>query len=119
MTSLATETRECIVTPRREIEPGAWLSVFQFQHDFPGFAGHFPGSPVLPGIVQMLAAIHTAGEYTLYKIKNCKFFLPVRPDEELFVRVRLAHGGEEVIAQAELSVNKGTCSTMTLHLKPA
>jgi 3-hydroxyacyl-[acyl-carrier-protein] dehydratase len=121
LTSLATETRQCVISPRKEVEPGIWLSTFRFPHDFPGFAGHFPNAPVLPGIVQILAVIHTAGEYTLHRVKNCKFLRPVHPEEELSVRLRLTLGQNpeqgDVIAQGELSANSEACASMALCLR--
>jgi 3-hydroxymyristoyl/3-hydroxydecanoyl-(acyl carrier protein) dehydratase len=112
--------QHCVISPRKETEPGVWESVFRFPYNFPGFVGHFPGNPVLPGIVQILAVIHTAGEFTLHKIKNCKFSRSVHPEEDLSVRLQLApaqiSGKYETVAQGELNVNGGVCAVMTLYL---
>ena len=60
---------------RREYCPGA---------DFVGFAGHFPGHPVLPAVVQILMAEITISQATGTDrrtgcIRNAKFLRPVPP----------------------------------------
>ena len=55
------------------------------------FAGHFPGHPILPGVVQLdwslqLAALHwpaTAAASQCIGVQNLKFKLPVHPAELL------------------------------------
>lgn len=102
-----------------EIGVGQRQAVFRFPPDFPGFAGHFPGNSVLPGIIQILAVVHTAGGDSIDKVKNCKFLRPVHPDEALAVQVQLSAGQGKIMAQGDLRVNGEVCAAMTLHLKPS
>jgi 3-hydroxyacyl-[acyl-carrier-protein] dehydratase len=49
----------------------------------PAFEGHFPGSPLLPGVVlldEMLQAVRAEASWT---IASAKFLHPVRPGETL------------------------------------
>ena len=62
----------------------------------PAFDGHFPGTPLLPGVVlldEMLHAVLHTGEDG-WTIAAAKFLHPVRPGETLiFEHERLASGG--------------------------
>ncbi len=56
--------------------------------DHPAFAGHFPGRPIVPGVVLLDRAILFAeqllGRPALHwQIGNAKFFSPVEPGELL------------------------------------
>lgn len=56
--------------------------------DHPAYAGHFPGHPILPGVVLLdealhaLAAVHRL-ESAIGQIKSAKFLSPVSPGEAL------------------------------------
>ena len=117
MNSLSAAIPGCLATPVREIEPGLLEASFLFPSDFMGFSGHFPGNPVLPGIVQIMAAACTAGSgipLSLRQVKRCKFQRPVRPEELLQVRVRLEKQSDATRAQAELRAAGEPCAVMTL-----
>jgi 3-hydroxyacyl-[acyl-carrier-protein] dehydratase len=52
----------------------------------PAFEGHFPGAPLLPGVVlldEMLRAVEDAGLAGAWSIATAKFLQPVRPGETL------------------------------------
>lgn len=92
------------------------------------FQGHFPGNPVMPGVLQIEAlaqcggilAINMSGEgeYDTYflKIDNCKFKQMVRPGDTLILKMELsapmrrgicemrgtAYVGNKVCAEADL-----------------
>lgn len=56
--------------------------------DHPAYAGHFPGRPVLPGVVLLDAVLHALtvqlGRQAMPgQIKAAKFLSPVRPGESL------------------------------------
>lgn len=54
--------------------------------DHPAFAGHFPGAPILPGVVLLDAVLLWAETVTgsvAGQIGNAKFLSPVRPGEVL------------------------------------
>jgi 3-hydroxymyristoyl/3-hydroxydecanoyl-(acyl carrier protein) dehydratase len=92
-------------------------ATFLFRPDFIGFSGHFPGNPVLPGIVQIMAAAYTAGfgaPLPLRQVKRCKFLRPVRPNEPLQVRMRTGTQAGTMRVQAVLRTVGEPCATMSL-----
>jgi 3-hydroxymyristoyl/3-hydroxydecanoyl-(acyl carrier protein) dehydratase len=63
------------------------------------FAGHFPGLPILPGVVQLDWAIRFArehlavtGEFT--RVENLKFLALVQPGAQLQLELRLDPAGD-------------------------
>jgi UDP-3-O-[3-hydroxymyristoyl] N-acetylglucosamine deacetylase/3-hydroxyacyl-[acyl-carrier-protein] dehydratase len=66
------------------------------------FQGHFPGNPIMPGVLQIEALAQTGGilcinampegQYDTYflKIDNCKFKQMVRPGDTMIMKMELA-----------------------------
>lgn len=66
--------------------------------DHPAFAGHFPGSPVVPGVMLLDTALHSIAAATgialdLCEISSVKFLSPAHPGEELVIRHALSASG--------------------------
>jgi len=66
--------------------------------DHPAFAGHFPGTPILPGVVLLDVALHIiAGargiSLDLCEISSVKFLSPANPGDELEIRHSLSASG--------------------------
>ena len=60
--------------------------------DHPAFEGHFPGNPILPGIVQLrlflLSANRLTGkEWKLKEVQRAKFLRPVLPGQTVTVKM--------------------------------
>lgn len=56
--------------------------------DHPAYAGHFPGRPILPGVVLLDAALHALAarggvQAGPAQLKSAKFLSPVLPGEAL------------------------------------
>jgi len=64
--------------------------------DHPVFAGHFPGTPIVPGAMLMdivLRAIATGTALDNCAINSVKFLSPAGPGEELVIRHSLSASG--------------------------
>ena len=69
-----------------------------FSTDDPIFTGHFPGDPLVPGVILTEALAQTAGiaahsdesgeRFLLSAIRQMKFLRPVRPGEKILLRAR-------------------------------
>ncbi len=111
------------------IEPGKSAQCKTwFRVDDPMFAGHFPGNPLVPGVILTEALAQTAGIaaasgypetdtplFLLSAIRNMKFLRAVRPAEEVELQAnKLTEMGElmqfsvaaltagEVVAQGQI-----------------
>ena len=66
--------------------------------DHPAFAGHFPGRPIVPGVVLLDRAIVFAEQLlgrpgSGWQISNAKFFSPAGPGELLTFTLQEQAGG--------------------------
>ncbi|KVW97292.1 3-hydroxyacyl-ACP dehydratase FabZ family protein [Thiobacillus denitrificans] len=72
--------------------------------DHPAYAGHFPGQPILPGVVLLDAALHALGARQgmqampgilgSAQLKSAKFHSPAQPGEALILHAtELPAGG--------------------------
>jgi 3-hydroxyacyl-[acyl-carrier-protein] dehydratase len=66
--------------------------------DHPAFDGHFPGAPVLPGVVLLDEAIRAieladGGEPRRWRVASVKFLRPVAPGEALMLEQERLAGG--------------------------
>jgi 3-hydroxyacyl-[acyl-carrier-protein] dehydratase len=112
-----------------ELEPERILALKNVTFNEPHFTGHFPGVPVMPGVLVVEAIAQAGGvmmlndfpdrhEKLIYftGIDNCRFRRPVVPGDQLLLEVTVVkrrqrfavlHGvarvGDEVAAEADLS----------------
>jgi 3-hydroxymyristoyl/3-hydroxydecanoyl-(acyl carrier protein) dehydratase len=67
---------------------GALDPVWRVPADHPAFAGHFPGHPILPGVVLLdravlLAQQRLGADSAAWRVSQAKFLSPCGPGDEL------------------------------------
>ena len=78
------------------------------------FAGHFPGLPILPGVVQVDWAVRLAAEqlpcaHSVASVDRLKFMAPVSPGSVL--KLTLAHDSARQRVQFAYRVNERDCAS--------
>lgn len=70
-------------------------STLAFSADHPAFAGHFPGAPIVPGVLLLDAALHAceAAGTPVTGIAAAKFLQPVTPGQSLSLSCRTGTAG--------------------------
>ena len=94
-------------------------TTFVVPPDHPAFAGHFPGAPIVPGVLLLDAAVHAiqqrhASAQTC-EISTAKFLSPVGPGETLTISCRPGAGGTHF----EIHSGARKVATGTLTLRPS
>lgn len=94
----------------------------------PYFQGHYPGNPVMPGVLQIEAMAQSAGILMLRKISSegktalfmscdkVKFRKAVRPGDQLIINVKMtkSRGNKIGVAEGECTVNGQVVSSAEL-----
>lgn len=110
-----------------ECEPGASITAeLDVDPALPLFAGHFPGHPVLPGVIIMEALAQCASIAVLQspELRGCigfltgidaaKFRRQVAPGETVTLRATIVKSSRRlVVAEVEASVDGEVCATAT------
>jgi 3-hydroxyacyl-[acyl-carrier-protein] dehydratase len=81
--------------------------------DHPAFAGHFPGMPIVPGVLLLDAAIHTIASdigqpERTWQINSVKFLSPLKPGEAVMIEHEVQANGSisfEILEQTRLIVS--------------
>jgi 3-hydroxyacyl-[acyl-carrier-protein] dehydratase len=93
MSKLKKEIVQCAVGAIEEMDPQKVSGRYCFPPDFIGFSGHFPGHPILPAFVQVMAALavieHWKGRsFELSCLERAKFRTEIHPGQEILVQCR-------------------------------
>lgn len=105
----------------RRVGPDTVERLYRFPADFSGFAGHFPGFPILPAVVQIqtahaLAEDHLQAPLRLAAVESAKFLLQLPPAVEIAVECRLRRREGRLLCDARLRRGGELAATFTLEL---
>jgi 3-hydroxyacyl-[acyl-carrier-protein] dehydratase len=102
---------------------GAFHQRYVFGPDFPGFAGHFPGKPILPAVLQIMAASlqaeAAAGQrLTPAAIERAKFVSTIVPGALVEIACRRAPGAAPNRWEIRIDADRQPAASFTLTLQP-
>jgi len=104
-------------------DDGSVRQRYVFSRDFPGFSGHFPGRPILPAVLQIMAAsllIEAAtGQHLLpASIERAKFVNPIGPGALVEITCRRLPGATADVWEARIIADGQAAASffLTLHL---
>ena len=105
----------------RSDETGEYLCSLDFDPKFPGFDGHFPGNPIVPGVCLIAAARVFAEEVlmrslAITEIRQCRFRRPVQTGERAEIRLRICEP-EPGIRQIQASITVDGSPAAQLRMK--
>lgn len=91
MNELIDAVKRSALGPAQKTGPDTITGRYLFAEDFPGFSGHFPGYPILPAVVQLIAAQclieeHRGREIHPASVRNAKFLQEIRPGSEITIQ---------------------------------
>jgi 3-hydroxymyristoyl/3-hydroxydecanoyl-(acyl carrier protein) dehydratase len=88
--------------------------------DHPAFAGHFPGLPIVPGVVLLDEAMHAVmrhldGAPQDWKIASAKFLSPLGPDATVTIEFDIQESGSVQfdIVEGERRIATGSLTPIT------
>jgi 3-hydroxyacyl-[acyl-carrier-protein] dehydratase len=121
MANLRSAVRESALGPAQETEQGTWARSYCFAPDFIGFAGHFPGYPILPAFVQVLMVVTMAEAVKgrplkISTLERAKFQKEVFPGQEIIAQYREGTSKGKTKLEATLTVGENQAASFLLVL---
>ncbi len=95
---------------------------YVFNADFPGFAGHFPGRPILPAVLQIMAAsllveAATGERLQPAAIERAKFVLPIVPGALVEIACRRLSGAVADLWEIRIDADRQAAASFFLTLR--
>jgi 3-hydroxyacyl-[acyl-carrier-protein] dehydratase len=95
---------------------------YEFEADFPGFAGHFPGRPILPAVLQimmatLLAEAATGQRLLATAIERAKFVLPIVPGALVEIACRRLPGAAADLWEVRIDADRQAAASFYLTLR--
>lgn len=102
---------------------GSFRQRYVFRPEFPGFSGHFPGRPILPAVLQIMAASQLVEAATGQRllstaIERAKFVLPIVPGAVVEITCRRLPGAATDLWETRIDSDRQAAATFYLTLRP-
>ena len=100
---------------------GSFRQRYVLSADFPGFSGHFPGRPILPAVLQIMAATllveAATGQHLMTAaIERAKFVLPIVPGAVVEITCRRLPGAAN-LWEARIDSDRQAAASFYLTLR--
>lgn len=99
---------------------------YRFSAEMPFFAGHFPGRPLVPGVLLLEGAAQTLAYWALRErpknwvlltgVERAKWTAAVEPDQEVVYMVRVTRAKMNLVI-AEVDVTRGGERVLSARIK--
>ena len=124
MRRLKDEIAAAALGPLTRPAPATVAGRFRFGPEFGGFGGHFPDLPILPAIVEVLAAVTVAEAaagrpLTLVGVRQGRFLIKVAPDQEIEVRCHERAGADPGSWDVKITFGQDVAATFVLSFAAA
>jgi len=91
-----------------EIAESGFSTTIKLFSDHVIYAGHFPGHPVTPGVVQMqivheLVENHLGRKLELVSVDECKFLKIINPEEQDEIQISVLYATDSSLLQVKAS----------------
>ncbi len=102
---------------------GSLLQRYLFSPDFPGFSGHFPGRPILPAVVQIMAAsllveAATGRNLSATAIERAKFVQTIVPGAVVEITCRRVTRVDVDTWEIRIDSDRQAAASFLLTLRP-
>jgi len=96
---------------------------FCFDKDLALFQGHFPGKPMLPGVMQIemvrvMVEMTQKMPFMINHIKKIKYLKPIFPGDHIKVKIELSEQNNSMAVSAILFVDEDRAGTLKMILSP-
>ena len=118
---LSEAIRSCARGEIERRDDGSVRQRYVFGAEFPGFAGHFPGRPILPAVLQIMAATLLAETATgrhlqATAIERAKFVRPIVPGELVEIICRRLPGAAADLWDVRIDAGRQAAASISLTL---
>ncbi|MCP4645072.1 MAG: hypothetical protein GY851_31810 [bacterium] len=103
---------------------GGFTAQFVFRPDMPVFQGHFPGNPIVPGVMQLEMVRFcyervTGGSAHIRRVVKAKYSGKALPGVAIDLAASTAAHADGVLVRASLASSEGPISTIQMVLSLA